>query len=37
LGFSFILGLSIPEWISEHPDKINTGIVISFRLSVIVL
>jgi nucleobase transporter 1/2 len=25
LGFSFILGLSIPDWISEHPDKINTG------------
>ena len=24
-GFSFVFGLSLPQWIKEHPDAIQTG------------
>lgn len=25
-GFSFFFGLTLPEWIGQHPDAIDTGI-----------
>ena len=33
IGFSFMVGLTIPQWMGEHPDVIKTGIFfISYSL-----
>lgn len=35
LGFSIFMGLSIPFYLSSHPDKINTGNIFSITFNVL--